>query len=121
MPPRCSRRGGVKMASGGRRKFQPGRLGSRVGILVSLVILGIAPLARAHQDPPACSTTGVTLELTVFRADGTTPVGNGTVSPCETLVYQALLSDPAGDCAFEGGDLFITTADGVNHTVTPAR
>ena len=108
------------MTSGIRRKSKPGTLGSRVGILVGLVILGIAPLARAHQDPPACSTTGVTLELTVFRADGTTVVGNGTISPCETLVYQATLSDPAGDCAFEGGALFITTADGVKHNVTPA-
>ncbi len=108
------------MTSGIRRNSNPGTLDYRAGILVSLLILGIAPLARAHQDPPACSTVGVTLELTVFRADGTTPVGNGTISPCETLVYQATLSDPAGDCAFEGGDLFITTADGVKHNVNPA-
>src|SRR2546428_455274 len=111
-----------RMYGRGRSSSKPGTAGFRVGVLVSLFVLGAAPLPWAHQDPGACSTTGVALEMAVFHADGTSLVGNPPISPCETIVYQLRLSVPAVgvDCAFQGGDLFITTADGVKHNVTPA-
>src|SRR5215475_6737318 len=61
--------------------------------------------AWAHQDPGTCGQTGVSQQLAIFRADGTTLVGSGTVTECETIVFQATLAKPGGStvCAFQGG------------------
>src|SRR6266436_5354812 len=87
-----------------------------------MMVLGGARAARAHVDPSTCNHPGVAIEFLTFRSDGVTPINPGqTVSPCETIVYQVKLTkqnDPTV-CAFEGGRIFITTADGVQHDVTP--
>lgn len=76
--------------------------------------------AKAHDDPTGCTSTGVGISLTVYRADGTTPVGSGTIQSGETVNYETTLSHLGGsNCNFEGGTLTITTPDGVVHDVTP--
>src|SRR6266436_5456059 len=91
-------------------------------LVAAMMVLGGARAARAHQDPPTCTHPGVAIEFSTFRSDGVTPIqGTDTVSPCETIVYQVKLSkqsDPTV-CAFQAGRIFITTADGVQHDVTP--
>src|SRR6266404_857709 len=99
-----------------------GRLG--LGALVALVlgVLAASP-AWAHQDPPGCNGVGVGIAIFPFRADGVTPVGSKSVTNCETLVFKAQVNyQPSGNpsvptCAFEGGNLILTTPDGVNHTI----
>ncbi len=77
-----------------------------------------APQVGAHTDPAGCDSTGVSLSFTVYRADGTTPVGGGTVAVGETIKYKATLSHAGGtNCNYGGGDLDIITPDGVNHDV----
>ncbi len=77
-----------------------------------------AGIASAHVDPIGCSSNGVGLSLTVFRADGTTPVGGGSIGPGETVKYQATLSHLGGtNCNYEGGTLSIMTPDGASHVV----
>jgi hypothetical protein len=69
--------------------------------------------ADAHTNPGGCNSTGVNLSLTVYRADGTTPVGAGGAVEGETLKYQATLAHAGGaNCNYQGGDLTITTPDG---------
>src|SRR5690242_1617239 len=84
-----------------------------VGVLLAGVI---APRsAWAHIDPPGCQGNFLTMGVRVFRADGTTEIAAGsTVSPCETIQYQATVAyftPPTGTptCAFQGGDIFIKT------------
>ncbi len=92
---------------------------SLIGALGALV----APPAWAHQDPPGCNGVGVGIAIFPFRADGVTPVGSKSVTNCETLVFKAQVNyQPSGNpsvptCAFEGGNLILTTPDGVNHTI----
>ena len=92
---------------------------SKTGTLtLALGLLLVAVPAGAHQDPAACDSNGVGLSIGVFRADGTTPVGSGTVQSGETIKYQATLSHLGGtNCNFEGGTLTITTPDSVAHIV----
>lgn len=74
--------------------------------------------ADAHADPGPCTANGVGLSLTVFRSDGTTPVGGGSIAPGETVKYEATLSHLGGtNCNYEGGTLSITTPDAVAHVV----
>ncbi|HEY4512527.1 MAG TPA: hypothetical protein VJH63_02595 [Candidatus Paceibacterota bacterium] len=80
-------------------------------------LFSITP-ANAHTSPGGCDSTGVSLSLTVLRADGTTPVGAGTVTPGETIKYRATLSHAGGtNCNYEGGDLDIIAPDGTNNDV----
>src|SRR6266478_9913867 len=91
-------------------------------LVAAMMVLGGARAARAHVDPSTCNHPGVAIEFLTFRSDGVTPIQPGqTVSPCETIVYQVKLTkqDDPTVCAFEGGRIFITTADGVQHDVTP--
>jgi hypothetical protein len=89
-------------------------------ILVAATLL--APPARGHSDPADSSGTGVNIQLSAFRADGVTPVltsdigfGEGVVSECETILFQATLSWAGGsNAAFEGGDWTLTTPEGVS-------
>jgi hypothetical protein len=87
------------------------------GALIAVAFLSATP-AQAHTDPATCDSTGVSLSLTVLRADGTTPVGGGMVAVGETIKYRATLSHSGGtNCNYQGGDLDIITPDGVNHDV----
>src|SRR5438552_2055595 len=95
-----------------RGRSRHGALGHGIGaVLAGVFVLATAPLAWAQQPPPGCSGTGVTINLSVERADGS-DVGVGSVSPCETLLYKGSLTGGlTGEC---------TTPDGVSHDVTPA-
>jgi hypothetical protein len=100
------------------RRFLAGAAGlALAAVLAVAAFMSFSP-AEAHTDPVSCDSTGVTLSLTVLRADGVTPVGSGTVAPGETIKYRATLSFAGGsNCNYEGGDLDIVTPDGVNHDV----
>ncbi len=108
-----------------REANKPRELSARCAmslLAAAMMVLGGARAARAHVDPSTCNHPGVAIEFLTFRSDGVTPILPGqTVSPCETIVYQVKLTkqnDPTV-CAFEGGRIFITTSDGVQHDVTP--
>src|SRR3989442_14761915 len=94
-------------------------------VLLSLIgVLGVlvGPPAWAHQDPPGCNGVGVGIEIvSPFRADGVTPLGSNSVTNCETIVFKAqvksqLSTSSVPICAFEGGNLILTTPDGIDHT-----
>src|SRR5439155_2109353 len=89
----------------------------------ALLFLG-AQRAVAHDDPPGCTTTGLSFGVAVFRADGVTPVGaTSPVSPCETIQYQFSVQYrglTTNDCDFQGGTMILETPDGVFHDTTPA-
>ena len=95
-----------------------------VGVLAMALVLalGVPAITQAHDDPAECSANGVGLSMTVYRADGVTPVGGGSVTTGETINYEATLSHLGGaNCNFEGGTLSITTPDGtVNTVASPA-
>src|SRR2546425_886865 len=83
--------------SWGRSGSKHRALGPRLGVLlVSLLVMGIAPRVRAQQDPPGCSGTGLTLNIFVERADGSNAGAGSAVSPCETLIYKGSLT--GGSC-----------------------
>ncbi|MDP3741058.1 MAG: hypothetical protein Q8R08_01905, partial [bacterium] len=91
-----------------------------VSIIALAGLLFFVQQSEAHQDPVACFSTGVGLSLSVYRADGTTPVGAGSVAVGETLKYQATLSHLGGtNCNYEGGTLTLTTPNGTVNNVTP--
>ena len=92
------------------------------GTLATLLALAGAGTAWAHQDPPACSATGVAITFEVLRNDGSPIDLSETVTECELLTYRAMLakSTEGNPCAFEGGTITITTPDGVAHDVTPS-
>src|SRR5213078_1374547 len=91
-------------------------------LAAAMMLLGGARAAWPHQDPAGCLHPGAGIVFKTFRSDGVTEIsGTETVSPCETIMYQVELT-PSIDttaCAFEGGKIFITTPDGVQHDVTP--
>ena len=97
------------------------RSGLALALAASVALFGLVLTtqdASAHTDPLACDSTGVSLSLTVLRADGTTPVGGGSVVAGETIKYRATLNHGGGsNCNYEGGDLDIITPDAVNHDV----
>ncbi len=91
-------------------------------VAVLLLVCG-ARAAWAHQDPPGCNGVGVGIAIfSPFRADGVTPVGSGSVTHCETLVFKAQQvkyqpsTTSVPTCALEGGNLILTTPDGIDHT-----
>jgi len=99
-----------------------------LSLLIASALVGVAALsfsafqASADQDPGGCFVNAVGLGLAVYRSDGTTPVGGGTVTPGETVKYEASLfhSGNPTHCNFGGGSgtLEITTPDGVMTDVT---
>jgi hypothetical protein len=75
-------------------------------------ILATVGSALAHNDPPGCSATGVSIEVRVFRMDGITGVV-GSVSQCEDINYQVVIKkSSAAACAFGEGTLTLTLPDG---------
>src|SRR5437773_894068 len=71
-------------------------------------------LALADIDPAGCEGSGATLDISVFRANGTTVITAGdTVSDNEIIRYQAVLSAVPGTCAYSGGAWTLTTPNGV--------
>src|SRR5437667_7958018 len=90
-------------------------------VIVSTFLLG-PQRASAHDDPPGCTTTGLSFGVAVFRADGVTPIrANDPISPCETIQYQFSIQYRTGtnDCGFQGGSMILQTPDGVFHDTTP--
>lgn len=76
-------------------------------------------VAQSHSDPANCSATGIGMSLSVYRADGTTPIGSSTVTTGETIVYKATLSNlGTPNCSYEGGTVTIIKPDGVVVNVT---
>src|SRR2546427_108249 len=54
---------------------------------------------------------------------GVTSAQGNIVSPCETLIYQVQLTDPAGACAFQDGKLFVilpVACSGADTSTCPA-
>lgn len=100
------------------------RVGVGIGLALSLALLMFGFAARpvkADIDPVGCSSTGGSISLTTYRADGTTPVGGGTVTDSEVIKYKATLGAlPSPVCAYQGGAWTLTTPDGVVHTITPS-
>jgi len=87
---------------------------------VALILIGTST-ALAHTDPAGSTGTGVSVSMTAFRHDGTTPVLPGTVLQCESIVYRATIAWAGGsNAAIQGGTINITTPDLVVHNVTPA-
>src|SRR5439155_25054321 len=90
----------------------------QVKISLSLVgVLGafVGAPAWAHQSPPGCNGVGIGIAIFPFRADGT-PLGDGTVTNCETLLFKAQVkyqvsTTSVPTCGFEGGNLILTTPD----------
>jgi len=96
-----------------------GLLSPGLRVLMGVLLVGGAQAAWAHQDPTACSGVGVGITILPFRADGTTPLGSGTVSNCEALVFKTFVSyQGGGTCAFESGTFTLTTPDNVPHVIS---
>jgi hypothetical protein len=99
------------------------------GRVVGLLCFGLALLAPsragAHEDPPGCSETGASINVGIFRDSLATIPLSGSVSPCETIYYRAVLSKVApqnpGDtvCAFSGGQFDFRTPNGVVTVISP--
>jgi hypothetical protein len=88
------------------------RLGGRLVATALGIALACTSSALAHNDPPGCSATGVSIEVRVFRMDGVTGVV-GAVSQCEDINYQVVIKkSSAAACAFSGGTLTLTLPDG---------
>src|SRR6185436_4324261 len=115
-----------------RRRF--GIVGLCGELVAMALALTIVPSAWAHHDPPGCFGAGVDVDIFIFRkrcsittnractVDGDCPGGEtcafaglaGTVAPCETVFYDAILSKDATDatkCAFQGGTFKLTLPD----------
>jgi len=84
-----------------------------VSMLVFSFAVFVAP-AKADIDPSGCTSTGAAISLSVYRADGVTPIsGGGTVADGELIKYQATLSWAGGtNCAFESGTWTLTDPHG---------
>src|SRR5206468_6587605 len=96
-----------------------GLLSPGLRVLMAVLLVGGAQAAWAHQDPAACSGVGVGITILPFRADGTTPLGAGSVSNCEALVFKTFVSyQGGGTCAFESGTFTLTTPDNVPHVIS---
>ena len=88
--------------------------------VLMLFAVALPTVAKAHTDPAGSTATGITISMTAYRNDGTTPVlGGPNPDECETLKYECTLSYAGGNnAAFEGGTWTLTTPDGVGHDIT---
>ena len=99
--------------------FRKQLLGFAVIGLLGFGGLMTTPVVQSHSDPLNCSATAVGMSVSVYRADGITPVGSSSVTTGETIVYRATLSHlGTPNCNYEGGILTITKPDGVVVNVT---
>ena len=62
-------------------------------LFVAAAIVSTPRPGRAHQDPPGCFSTGVSISIGMFRSDGVTGVV-GTIQDCEQVFYRATLAKP---------------------------
>jgi hypothetical protein len=87
-------------------------------LFVAAAIVSTPRPGRAHQDPPACFSTGVSISIGMFRSDGVTGVV-GTIQDCEQVFYRATLAKTPtpGACAFSGGQFTFTAPDGTVTTL----
>lgn len=95
-----------------------------IGTILSVMLfsfLAVATNVKADLDPAGCFSTGGSVTLTTYRADGVTPVAGGTVADGELIKYQATLGALVSPtvCAYQSGTWTLTTADGVIHNITP--
>jgi hypothetical protein len=89
-------------------------------ILALALVLATGGLVYAHQDPPGCTGSGVSITITAFECSDATlasctipPSGtNGPVIVGEHIAYQATLQLPAGKCAFQAGTINIVLPNG---------
>ncbi len=90
---------------------------SRRAIVAAAAALAVASTAWGHQEPADCTSSGIALRVSAFRADGVTPL-RGAGSECEQIVFRAALqtADPSS-CAVSGGTLTLRTPDGVVHAL----
>jgi hypothetical protein len=83
--------------------------------------VALTEVTDAHEDPQGCfEGAQASLIISAFRANGTTGVV-GSISECETIVFQARLQKPQDSdtiCAFSGGMFVVRTPDGVEHHVS---
>ena len=102
-------------------------------VLVAEALVAV-PMAWAHHDPPGCFGAGVDVDIFIFRKRCSITTNRactvntdcpgvetcdcaglaGTVAPCETVFYDAILSKDATDptkCAFQGGTFKLTLPD----------
>jgi hypothetical protein len=96
------------------------RIGCKL-LVISIIglVAGISKVSA--QSPSGCQGSGVTLNFSVFFADGTTSAAGQTLSPCETIIYQTQLCQAGGNqCNLQGGSLTLTLPDGSTVDVTPA-
>src|SRR6266481_7870657 len=98
-------------SSSGRNGCRRGALSQGLGgLLVSLLVLGVALRAGAQQNPPGCSGTGFQPNIFEEKADGSALIAGSAVSPCETIQYFAQVGPGGGNaCCFMGGPIKITT------------
>jgi len=97
------------------------------GCLIPVLILGMMALTGAtdvfaHTDPPGAYSTGVSVSIVVFTADGATPAFPlQPLSECETVYVRATLARglSPNDAAFEQGTWTITLPDLTIVDVTP--
>src|SRR5688572_3266873 len=94
---------------------------ARLIVAVTAALMVTATGARAHEDPGGCFETGVSIVVTVLRADGTTGAV-GSVSECETINYRARLTkgEELSDdiCAFSEGTFSLTLPNGTTHVIS---
>lgn len=85
--------------------------------LMLLATFAIAtPYANAAADPAGCTDNGGGISLAVFRSDGITNIGFGSVQDGELVKYQATLSALSfPNCAYEGGTWTLMTPNGTVH------
>jgi hypothetical protein len=90
-----------------------------LGLVLVLAVLNGGNRALADVDPPGCAGNGANLALSIYRADGVTPIsGSDSVGLGEPVNFRATLgygganSDGTYKCAFEGGTWTITLPNG---------
>jgi hypothetical protein len=94
-------------------------------ILLCSLVAGIALIvsalpAIADQNPPGCAPAS-DVGISVFCVQGgvTNQIVGQNVLVGETILYQArIFNNSASDCAVSGGEIDITTPDGVIHNTT---
>jgi hypothetical protein len=89
-------------------------------LAAAAMLFGFGESVVAQRIPPTCASSGASLALSIYAADGKTDLTGKSVSACEKVIYVATLSPfPKTGCDIKGGKLMLITPDGVPHDVTP--